>query len=121
VCIPCRLPPNDATTWHNLFVLIYAGIDEAGYGPMLGPLCVGCSIFAVEDADPADGPPNLWARLDEVVTRGARDARRRIAIDDSKKLKVYVQNGQMWPKSFITHSKLIENKIAPINQSGDEL
>jgi len=87
VCIPCRLPPNDATTWHNLFVLIYAGIDEAGYGPMLGPLCVGCSIFAVEDADPADGPPNLWARLDEVVTRGARDARRRIAIDDSKKLK----------------------------------
>ena len=68
-------------------MLIYAGIDEAGYGPMLGPLCVGCSIFAIDDADPADGPPNLWDRLDDVVTRGARDARRRIAVDDSKKLK----------------------------------
>ena len=68
-------------------MLIYAGIDEAGYGPMLGPLCVGCSVFAIDNADPADGPPNLWDRLDDVVTRGARDARRRIAVDDSKKLK----------------------------------
>lgn len=68
-------------------MLVYAGIDEAGYGPMLGPLCVGCSVFAIDDADPADGPPNLWERLDEVLTRGARDARRRIAVDDSKKLK----------------------------------
>ena len=87
VCIPCRLPPTPAAVWHNDGVLIYAGIDEAGYGPMLGPLCVGCSVFAIDDADPADGPPNLWERLDDVVTRGARDARRRIAVDDSKKLK----------------------------------
>jgi hypothetical protein len=87
VCIPCRLPPIDAAVWHNDTMLIYAGIDEAGYGPMLGPLCVGCSVFTVDDADPADGPPNLWERLDDVVTRGGRDARRRIAVDDSKKLK----------------------------------
>ena len=87
MCIPCRLPPTPAAVWHNDGVLIYAGIDEAGYGPMLGPLCVGCAVFAIEDADPADGPPNLWDRLDDVVTRGARDARRRIAVDDSKKLK----------------------------------
>ncbi|MDA0294830.1 MAG: hypothetical protein O3A31_02550 [Planctomycetota bacterium] len=87
VCIPCRLRPIDAAVWHNDTMLIYAGIDEAGYGPMLGPLCVGCSVFTVDDADPADGPPNLWERLDDVVTRGGRDARRRIAVDDSKKLK----------------------------------
>ena len=87
MCIPCRLPPAPATVWQNGDVLIYAGIDEAGYGPMLGPLCVGCSVFALDHADPADGPPDLWSRLDEVVTRGSRDARRRIAVDDSKKLK----------------------------------
>lgn len=87
MCIPCRLPPAPVAARHNGSMLIYAGIDEAGYGPMLGPLCVGCSIFAVEAADPANGPPDLWNRLEEVVTRGARDARRRIAVDDSKKLK----------------------------------
>ena len=68
-------------------MLIYAGIDEAGYGPMLGPLCVGCSVFAIDDADPADGAPDLWERLEDVVCTRARDAKRRIAIADSKKLK----------------------------------
>lgn len=68
-------------------MLIYAGIDEAGYGPMLGPLSVGASIFAIDDATSGDGPPDLWARLEEVVCSGARDAKRRIAVADSKKLK----------------------------------
>ena len=87
MCIPCRLPPTPAAVWHNGGVLIYAGIDEAGYGPMLGPLCVGCSVFAIDDADPADGAPDLWERLEDVVCTRARDAKRRIAIADSKKLK----------------------------------
>jgi len=68
-------------------VLYYAGIDEAGYGPMLGPLCVATSIVAIDDADPADGPPDLWSRLDSVVCTAARDAKRRIAVADSKRLK----------------------------------
>lgn len=68
-------------------MLIYAGIDEAGYGPMLGPLCVATSVFAIEDADAADGPPDLWSRLESVVTTGPRDAKRRIAVADSKRLK----------------------------------
>ncbi|MDY7110604.1 MAG: hypothetical protein SYC29_18380 [Planctomycetota bacterium] len=68
-------------------MLVYAGIDEAGYGPMLGPLCVACSVFVLEDADPASGPPNLWSILRDAVCRGRRDRRKRIAIDDSKLLK----------------------------------
>ena len=68
-------------------MLIYAGIDEAGYGPMLGPLCVGASVFAIEEADPSEGPPDLWSKLDDVVCTRARDARRRIAVADSKRLK----------------------------------
>lgn len=68
-------------------MLIYAGIDEAGYGPMLGPLSVGASIFVVEDAESGQGAPDLWRHLDDVVCTGARDAKRRIAVADSKRLK----------------------------------
>lgn len=68
-------------------MLLYAGIDEAGYGPMLGPLCVGRSLFAIEDFDPTHGAPDLWSRLNHAVCRGRRDHGKRIAVDDSKKLK----------------------------------
>ena len=68
-------------------MLIYAGIDEAGYGPMLGPLCIGCSIFSVSDHDAGRGAPDLWSRLEDAVCRGRRDRGGRLAVDDSKKLK----------------------------------
>jgi ribonuclease HII len=68
-------------------MLVYAGIDEAGYGPMLGPLCVACCAFVLDGADPAAGPPDLWSILSDALCRSKRDGRKRIAIDDSKKLK----------------------------------
>ncbi|MCH8212384.1 MAG: ribonuclease HII, partial [Planctomycetes bacterium] len=40
-------------------MLVYAGIDEAGYGPMLGPLCLGCTVFVLKDYDPCQGAPDL--------------------------------------------------------------
>ncbi len=50
--------------------LIYAGIDEAGYGPMLGPLCAAAAVFVVENHDTThDGAPNLWEILDDAVCR----------------------------------------------------
>jgi ribonuclease HII len=68
-------------------MLVYAGIDEAGYGPMLGPLCVACCAFVLDEADPAAGAPNLWSILGDAVCRSKSDRRKRIAVDDSKKLK----------------------------------
>ena len=68
-------------------MFIYAGIDEAGYGPMLGPLCVASSVF-VMDAPPVDGAvPDLWNALERAVSRTLKDAKGRITITDSKKLK----------------------------------
>ncbi len=66
--------------------LLIAGIDEAGYGPMLGPLCVGLSVFHVAGAGPDDAI-DLWSRLSRGVCRTPGDARRRIPVADSKKLK----------------------------------
>jgi len=68
-------------------MLIYAGIDEAGYGPMLGPLTIACAVFSVADHDPALGAPDLWSMLRSGVCRSRGDRRGRIAVDDSKKLK----------------------------------
>ena len=72
-------------------MLIYAGIDEAGYGPLLGPLCVAASVFELRDHDPAAGSPNLWETLQAAICRSGEDrsttTAARIAIDDSKKLK----------------------------------
>ena len=73
--------------------VIYAGIDEAGYGPLLGPLCVGTSAFRLGAVPPSDGPSplplphDLWRLLASAVCRKPKDARRRVAVADSKKLK----------------------------------
>jgi len=66
--------------------LIYAGIDEAGYGPMFGPFVVARSVFVVDDAAGGAQPPSLWAKLKGGVCKKAGDKRRRIAVNDSKKL-----------------------------------
>ena len=67
-------------------MLIYAGIDEAGYGPMLGPFVVSRAVFAVEGHDGTQEPPCLWKKLKKAVCRQVKDRRRRIAVNDSKKL-----------------------------------
>jgi len=68
--------------------LILAGIDEAGYGPLLGPLTVGLSVWRIDEWTEGESAPNLWSLLKSGVCKNPADKRSRIAIDDSKKLKL---------------------------------
>jgi len=69
--------------------IVYAGIDEAGYGPILGPLCVGMAVFEVPAREPGAPAPDLWKLLSPAVCRTPAQTRRgAIAVADSKKLKL---------------------------------
>jgi len=58
---------------------VLAGIDEAGFGPLIGPLTVGWSAFRVPRR-----PPDLWRTLSAVASRYPLDDRARLVVADSK-------------------------------------
>jgi len=62
---------------------LWAGIDEAGYGPTLGPLCLSAVGVRVPHV-PEHGA--LWDVLGEAVTKTPRGAAGRVIVNDSKKV-----------------------------------
>lgn len=73
---------------------VYAGIDEAGYGPMFGPLLVGRMVLGLPQLSAQSDPEalaewtggQLWKQLDKAVCRELTRRQGRIAVNDSKKL-----------------------------------
>ena len=65
--------------------MLVTGIDEAGYGPVLGPLVVASATFSIPDRHTN---PCLWSLLERAVIRQPRPARGnpRLPVCDSKKL-----------------------------------
>jgi ribonuclease HII len=64
---------------------LVAGIDEAGLGPLLGPLTLGFSVMRL----PPKGK-NVWDALDSIVGRQPSQDASHIIVADSK--KVYSRN-----------------------------
>jgi ribonuclease HII len=63
--------------------MVIAGIDEAGYGPVLGSMCIGCCALHVEAVSPVE---DLWKRLSRAVSRSRDATGKRIHVNDSKKV-----------------------------------
>src|SRR6185503_17179086 len=64
-----------------------AGIDEAGYGPLLGPLVVSATAFEVIDAPfthESEALPCLWRLLKAAVAKKTPARKGRLLIADSK-------------------------------------
>lgn len=62
---------------------LLVGIDEAGYGPTLGPLVVASSMWRIPHTDP---DINLWHALRDAVARDAGRGQWRIVVGDSKRI-----------------------------------
>lgn len=56
---------------------VRAGVDEAGLGPLLGPLTLGYSAFRTSSGD-------LWRELGGVTTRELEDDQDKLVVADSK-------------------------------------
>lgn len=69
--------------FEGVLLAILVGIDEAGYGPVLGPLAVCATVFRLPDAQRENC---LWERLRASCSISPRHAARKVIVCDSKKL-----------------------------------
>lgn len=108
--------------------IVYAGIDEAGYGPLLGPLCIACATFAIHaehiNNNNPHHTPDLWQHLAPHVHRTRaewkRAASRGIVIADSKHAKLANDSKSLHPLAHLERAVLAVLKPLGHTPSNDQ-
>ena len=94
---------------------VFGGIDEAGYGPMLGPLTFGFSAFRLED-----GRGTLdWDRLSAAVSEAPKEDAERLVVADSK--KVFTRNPRGSARLEMTALAFLRARGADVTSGTDLL
>jgi ribonuclease HII len=83
---------------------LLAGIDEAGYGPLLGPLVVSSAVFEVPDELLKE---DMWKLLKKSVSKEKKRCKGRIVIADSKKVYSPATGVGQLQRSILTCLKVL--------------
>jgi hypothetical protein len=95
--------------------MIIAGIDEAGYGPLLGPLVVSAAALELEGVPMVEEPeavPCLWRLLREAVAKKAPAKKGRLLIADSKVVHHLTDGNKQLERGVLAFLRTLDTESA---------
>lgn len=97
---------------------ILIGIDEAGYGPLLGPLVVSMAVFELPQEYLR---ANLWKILNTAVSAGKKGLSGRLLITDSKKAYTPASGVGHLRRTVLSCLRAVESSNGPALSTAGEL